>query len=70
MATKRRKKRLHVCTLVAGVEGMALYINGYRVAGPKPWGGGVVRNEFTFDDGDLSAAMKMHRPTQEEARKK
>lgn len=27
--------------LVQGVEGLALYINNYRVAGPKPWGGGT-----------------------------
>lgn len=50
------KPRKHVATVVAGVEGMALYIDGYRVAGPKPWAGGVVRNEFEFDDEDLIEA--------------
>ena len=29
--------------LVAGVEGDALYVNGYRCAGPKPWGGGETK---------------------------
>lgn len=28
--------------VVKGVEGHCLYINGNRVAGPKPWGGGQV----------------------------
>jgi len=28
--------------IVSGVEGNSLYINDYRVAGPKPWGGGRV----------------------------
>jgi hypothetical protein len=26
--------------VVRGVEGLALYVNNRRVAGPKPWGGG------------------------------
>lgn len=26
--------------IVRGVEGIALYINDFRVVGPKPWGGG------------------------------
>jgi hypothetical protein len=26
--------------VVNGVEGPSVYINDYRVAGPKPWGGG------------------------------
>ncbi len=26
--------------IVKGVEGLSLYINDYRVVGPKPWGGG------------------------------
>jgi hypothetical protein len=25
---------------VSGVEGPSIYVNDYRVAGPKPWGGG------------------------------
>lgn len=27
-------------TVVDGVAGPSLYIDDYRVAGPKPWGGG------------------------------
>lgn len=36
-------------TVVRGVEGMALYINDYRVAGPKPWGGGEIVFQFEAD---------------------
>jgi hypothetical protein len=28
--------------LVKGVEGNSIYLNDYRIAGPKPWGGGTV----------------------------
>lgn len=27
--------------VVNGVEGLSLYMNGYRIAGTKPWGGGT-----------------------------
>lgn len=30
-----------------GVEGPSVYINDYRVAGPKPWGGGKISRRFT-----------------------
>ena len=42
--------------VVSGCEGPSLYVNGYRIAGPKPWGGGnrthvwsVLRNRLTED---------------------
>jgi len=28
--------------IVSGCEGNSVYINDYRLAGPKPWGGGKV----------------------------
>ena len=31
--------------VVAGVEGDSLYVNDYRCAGPKPWGGGAMKWE-------------------------
>ncbi len=27
--------------MIQGVEGNSLYLNDYRIAGPKPWGGGA-----------------------------
>lgn len=32
--------------VVSGPEGPSVYIDNYRVAGPKPWGGGEVIHEF------------------------
>lgn len=28
-------------SIVGGVEGKAVYLDDYRIAGPKPWGGAV-----------------------------
>ena len=35
--------------IVAGVEGDCLVMDGTRIAGPKPWGGGPVVKTFTTD---------------------
>jgi hypothetical protein len=36
--------------VVSGVEGASLYLDGYRLAGPKPWGGGAVLYRFEVRD--------------------
>jgi len=36
-------------TVISGVEGYSIYINNYRIAGNKPWGGGKVVCEFKVD---------------------
>lgn len=53
--TKCRSK-LHVkragsvkVEMVQGVEGMAIYVNDYRICGPKPWGGGRVVRKWMTD---------------------
>lgn len=38
-----------VIEVVKGVEGHALYINNYRIAGPKPWGGGPTVLRWTIE---------------------
>lgn len=43
--------------VVAGVEGKCLYINDYRVAGPKPWGGGTAIASFEIDNEKLKKAL-------------
>ncbi len=40
-----------------GVEGNSLYINDYRVCGPKPWGGGKVLKEWKIIPEDLERAI-------------
>lgn len=45
--------------LVRGQFGhMALYVNDYRVAGTKPWGGGPVVWSGYIDREDLEVALK------------
>lgn len=43
--------------LVNGVEGMALYINETRVAGPKPWGGGTEVKSWVTDEENIIRAL-------------
>ena len=35
-----------IICLVDGVEGKSLYLNDHRIAGPKPWGGGRVLQQW------------------------
>jgi hypothetical protein len=39
--------------IVSGVEGDSVSIGDFRVAGPKPWGGGRVRQSFHARRHDL-----------------
>lgn len=43
---------------VNGVEGNSLYINDYRVAGPKPWGGGRTVEEWDVEASLILKALK------------
>ena len=43
--------------VVEGVAGVAIYINAYRIAGPKPWGGGIIRYSFKADRKDIERAL-------------
>ena len=46
----------HTILVMRGPGGPSLYLDNYRIAGPKPWGGGTVLHEFAFKDKDLIAA--------------
>ena len=37
--TKYVSPKEYEVLVVRGVEGVAIYINEYRICGPKPWGG-------------------------------
>jgi hypothetical protein len=50
--------RKHKIAVVNGVEGPSLYINDYRIAGSKPWGGGKVIAEFEVEQDDIFFAMQ------------
>lgn len=63
MGMKPRKKpepKQHRVTIVNGQlgSGLCLYLNGYRIAGNKPWGGGTTVREFKVSEEDLSTALE------------
>lgn len=43
--------------IIKGVEGRSVYINDYRVAGNKPWGGGTVVDSFETSIKDFLKAL-------------
>lgn len=44
--------------VIVGTEGKALYINDYRVAGPKPWAGGTTIVSFDVSQKELGCALE------------
>lgn len=44
--------------IVNGVEGTAVYLNDFRIAGPKPWGGGTVVKQWDITPEDLESAIE------------
>lgn len=48
-----------IIEIINGVEGQCVAINDYRVAGPKPWGGGKVSKKFTSDMSNMRRALKI-----------
>lgn len=46
--------------IVAGVEGKSCYINGRRVCGNKPWGGGSVIYKGDAEIGAVMQAIGVH----------
>jgi hypothetical protein len=55
---KRSKPKEVTVKLVEGVEGNSIYLNDYRIAGPKPWGGGKTLKEWTVTTEDIETALK------------
>jgi len=54
--------------VVSGVEGPSLYITddkgGYRLSGPKPWGGGNTIHKFKVDLKELLQQPELKNPIQ------
>ena len=46
-----------IIELVDGCEGQCLVINDYRIAGPKPWGGGHVKKTWRTRRTDIEKAI-------------
>lgn len=45
--------------ILAGVEGPSIYLDDYRIAGNKPWGGGEVLYEWKADLTDILRALHL-----------
>lgn len=43
--------------IIEGLSGLSLYINDYRVAGSKPYGGGRTVKQWQADVQDLISAL-------------
>ena len=48
--------------VMSGAEGPSVYINEYRVAGPKPWGGGQVLHRFVTTKEDIENGVEEEFP--------
>jgi len=44
--------------IVTGCEGKSVYLNDYRICGPKPWGGGQVAIKFDIKKDEITKALK------------
>jgi len=44
---------------VRGVEGNSVYLNDHRIAGPKPWGGGKVIQEWEIEEKHIFDALNI-----------
>lgn len=43
--------------LVRGVGGFSVYLNGFRIAGEKPWGGGEIVAHWRVDGETIRRAL-------------
>ena len=50
------KKKLKI-EVVSGVEGKSVYLDDFRIAGNKPWGGGDVVSKFSTTAEDVLLAI-------------
>lgn len=44
--------------IVQGVGGLSVYLNDYRIAGEKPWGGGAVLHTWKVSLKDIVRALR------------
>ena len=66
MANEDEMSKKVVIEVISGCEGPCLSVsspstgNGYRIAGPKPWGGGEIIHSFKVDLDSLVNEAKRH----------
>lgn len=64
MSNKRKKTtskepRMLEIDFVRGVEGPSISLNGFRIAGNKPWGGGRIIWSGKASEADIKQALKL-----------
>ena len=58
----KAKKPDFVCVEIGqGICGLNVYLNGHRIAGEKPWGGGRVLKRVLVSEEEIKAAMAGYR---------
>lgn len=57
MEPERIAEKTYQMELIHGVEGDCISLNNYRIAGPKPWGGGQVTRAWRVSVADLQRAI-------------
>ena len=57
MKEENKKGTKVIIEVISGCEGNCLAINNFRVAGPKPWGGGTVIQTFKAEMSDILKAI-------------
>jgi hypothetical protein len=53
----RKVRKTVSLTYTKGVEGNCIYLNGYRICGPKPWGGGTILAKWEVEIKDIKTAL-------------
>ena len=55
---KATKSKIIELCIIHGSEGDCVTINDYRIAGPKPWGGGKVVKSWQVDKELIEEALR------------
>jgi len=55
---KATKSKTALLCIIHGQEGDCITINDYRIAGPKPWGGGKVIKSWQVDIEFIKEALR------------
>ena len=53
----KKKKEFELC-ICKGIEGYCIYLNDFRIAGNKPWGGGKNIKTWQISLKDIEQALK------------
>ena len=58
MGGKPRVSKFASVEIIVGVGGPSIYVNDYRIAGPKPWGGGRCTKRWVVERENIERALR------------